>query len=59
MYLDFNKVLASCVALKFMLFAILESNDEILLKLTRWAQKAIGHLEGHLSTADWLRIQSR
>ena len=36
----------------FVLYVLLESIDLMLLKLTRWAWKAIGSLEDYLGIAD-------
>ena len=38
----------------FVLYVLLESIDLMLLKLTRWAQKAIGSSEDYLGIADWI-----
>ena len=37
-----------CDTTNFMLYVLLESIDLMLLKLTRWAMKALGHLEDYL-----------
>ena len=39
-----------------MLYVVLESIDLMFLKLTRWAQNAIGSSEDYLGIADWITM---
>ena len=39
---------------KSMLYDLLESIDLMLLKFTRWAYKATGHLEDYIGIVNWM-----